>query len=216
MAISKIEKKLDKILRTVHALVPLVRNSHWGVARGSDSCLRQGLEPLKLSWDFTWLVSSLFLYSNHLICWSIFSLPQASIYPTNESRITSCSSAFFAFRGLSPPYSSPLSSHNRDKINFPTYCILIFYRLYSYPYGQGSTLVSIGGESMERYLYASFTLVIALLGLLLVAAPRLFLPLPVPLGIAPQQISMLSLPISTPDMSNRRQYERSQQWRRVF
>jgi hypothetical protein len=30
MAIAKIEKKLDKILRTVHILVPLVRNSHWG------------------------------------------------------------------------------------------------------------------------------------------------------------------------------------------
>jgi len=55
---------------------------------------------------------------------------------------------------------------------------------------------------MERYFYAVLPLVIALLGLLLVAAPRLFLPLPVPLGIAPQQISMLSLPISTLDTSS--------------
>jgi hypothetical protein len=64
---------------------------------------------------------------------------------------------------------------------------------------------------MERYLDVVLPLVIALLGLLLIVAPRLFFPLPVPLGIAPQQISMLSLPISTPDTSHRRQYERSQQ-----
>jgi hypothetical protein len=61
---------------------------------------------------------------------------------------------------------------------------------------------------MERYLYTVLPLAIALLGLLLVATPRLFVPLPVPLGIAPLYISMLRLPISTADTSNRRQYER--------
>jgi hypothetical protein len=60
---------------------------------------------------------------------------------------------------------------------------------------------------MERYVYTVLPLAIALLGLLLVATPRLFVPLPVPLGIAPLYISMLSLPISTADTSNRRQYE---------
>jgi hypothetical protein len=62
---------------------------------------------------------------------------------------------------------------------------------------------------MERYLYNILPLVIALLGLLFVVVPRLFCPLPVPLGIAPHQISILRLPISTSDTSNRRQYERS-------
>jgi hypothetical protein len=69
----------------------------------------------------------------------------------------------------------------------------------SYPPGQSSTLGSTGGESMERYLYTVLPLAIALLGLLLVATPRLFVPLPVPLGIAPLYISMLRLPISTAD-----------------
>jgi hypothetical protein len=59
---------------------------------------------------------------------------------------------------------------------------------------------------MERYLYTVLPLVIALLGLLLVATPRLFVPIPVPLGIAPLYMSMLRLPITTPDTSNRRQH----------
>ena len=62
---------------------------------------------------------------------------------------------------------------------------------------------------MERYYDAVLPLVILLLALLIVVAPRLFFPLPVPLGIAPQQISILSLPISTLDKSGRRQHERS-------
>jgi len=62
---------------------------------------------------------------------------------------------------------------------------------------------------MERYYDAVLPLVIALLGLLIVVAPRLFFPLPVPLGIAPQQISILSLPISKLDTSHRRQHERA-------
>jgi hypothetical protein len=60
---------------------------------------------------------------------------------------------------------------------------------------------------MERYLYAVLTLAIALLGLLLVVAPRYFLPLPVPWGITTQHISVLNFSISTPDTSNRRQLE---------
>jgi hypothetical protein len=73
--------------------------------------------------------------------------------------------------------------------------------------GQSSTLGSTGSQSMERYLYTVLPLVIGFLGLLLVATPRLFVPIPVPLGIAPLYISMLSLPITTPDTSNRRQHE---------
>jgi hypothetical protein len=33
----EVEKTLDTPLCPVHILVPLVRNAHWGVARGSDS-----------------------------------------------------------------------------------------------------------------------------------------------------------------------------------
>jgi hypothetical protein len=43
--IQKIEKILDNLLRTVHTLATLVRHPHWGVARGSDRLLGQGLEP---------------------------------------------------------------------------------------------------------------------------------------------------------------------------
>jgi hypothetical protein len=73
--------------------------------------------------------------------------------------------------------------------------------------GQSSTLVSTRSQSMGRYLYTVLPLVIALLGLLLVATPRLFVPIPVPLGIASLYVSMLRLPISTPDTSDRRQPE---------
>jgi hypothetical protein len=60
---------------------------------------------------------------------------------------------------------------------------------------------------MERYLYNVLPLVIAFIGLLLVATPRLFVPIPVPLGIGPLYISMLRLPITTPDTSDRKQPE---------
>jgi hypothetical protein len=43
---------------------------------------------------------------------------------------------------------------------------------------------------MERYFYAVLPLAIALLALLLVATPRLFVPLPIPLGIAPKHYMM--------------------------
>ena len=42
----EVVKTLDNLLSTLHTLAPLVRNTHWGVARGSDSILGQGLEPL--------------------------------------------------------------------------------------------------------------------------------------------------------------------------
>ena len=44
--IEEVVKILDTILGTLHTLATLVRNPHWGVARGSDSTVGQGLEPL--------------------------------------------------------------------------------------------------------------------------------------------------------------------------
>jgi hypothetical protein len=61
---------------------------------------------------------------------------------------------------------------------------------------------------MERYLYAALTLVITIIGLLVV--PCLFLPLPVPVGIVAQHVSMLRSPTSILDMSSRKQHERQE------
>jgi hypothetical protein len=44
--IEEVVKTLDPVLETLHTLAPLVSNTHWGVARGSDSTVGQGLEPL--------------------------------------------------------------------------------------------------------------------------------------------------------------------------
>jgi hypothetical protein len=44
---------------------------------------------------------------------------------------------------------------------------------------------------MQRHLYAALSLAIALLGLLFVAVPRFFLPLPVPVGLVAQNIQRL-------------------------
>jgi hypothetical protein len=41
----------------------------------------------------------------------------------------------------------------------------------------------MGGWFMQRYLYVVLSLAVAFLGLLLVAMPRFFLPLPVPVGM---------------------------------
>src|SRR5262245_65491136 len=69
---------------------------------------------------------------------------------------------------------------------------------------------------MDRYFSTVLPLAMAFLGLLLVATPRLFVPLPVPLGIAPLSISMLRLPLSTADTSNRRQNERPRESKVVY
>ena len=45
-SIEEVVKTLDTGLGSLHTLVTLVRNPHWGVARGSDATLGQGLEPL--------------------------------------------------------------------------------------------------------------------------------------------------------------------------
>jgi hypothetical protein len=54
--------------------------------------------------------------------------------------------------------------------------------------GQG---FDMGNGYMQRHLYGGLSLVIAFLGLLLVAAPRFFLPLPVPVGIVAQNIHLI-------------------------
>jgi hypothetical protein len=43
--IEEVVKTLDPVLETLHTLAPLVSNTHWGVARGSDSTVGQGLDP---------------------------------------------------------------------------------------------------------------------------------------------------------------------------
>ena len=48
-----------------------------------------------------------------------------------------------------------------------------------------------GARSMQRCLYALLSLTIALLGVLLVALPRFFLPPPVPVGLLAQNIHRL-------------------------
>src|SRR5262245_34793565 len=48
-----------------------------------------------------------------------------------------------------------------------------------------------GTRSMQRLLYALLSLIIALLGVLLVAVPRFFLPPPVPVGLLAQNIHRL-------------------------
>jgi hypothetical protein len=44
-SIEEVVKILDKRIGTLHTVATLVRNPHWGVARGSDSTVGQGLEP---------------------------------------------------------------------------------------------------------------------------------------------------------------------------
>jgi hypothetical protein len=44
--IEEVVKTLDPVLETLHTLATLVSNTHRGVARGSDSTVGQGLEPL--------------------------------------------------------------------------------------------------------------------------------------------------------------------------
>ena len=39
-------KILDTVQGTLHTLTTPVSNTHWGVARGSDATVGQGLEPL--------------------------------------------------------------------------------------------------------------------------------------------------------------------------
>jgi hypothetical protein len=45
-SIEEVVKSLDKPIGTLHTVATLVSNPHWGVARGSDPSLSQGLEPL--------------------------------------------------------------------------------------------------------------------------------------------------------------------------
>ena len=44
--IDGVVKILDIVLGTLHTLATLVRSTHWGVTRGSDSTLGQGLAHL--------------------------------------------------------------------------------------------------------------------------------------------------------------------------
>jgi len=44
--IEEVVKILDTVRATLHTLATLVSNTHWGVARGFDSTVGQGLEPL--------------------------------------------------------------------------------------------------------------------------------------------------------------------------
>jgi DNA-binding ferritin-like protein len=48
----EIVKTLDNLLSTLHTLAPLVRNTHWGVARGSDSLRIRASNP-SFPCDFT-------------------------------------------------------------------------------------------------------------------------------------------------------------------
>jgi hypothetical protein len=92
------------------------------------------------------------------------------------------------------------------KINFRNYGILIFYPLYSscsaweplYSWTRSPALFvpaeqgfAMGGQSMQRCLYALFSVVIALCGVLLVAVPRFFLLPPVPVGIVAHNLYRL-------------------------
>jgi hypothetical protein len=45
VSIEEVVKTLDPVLETLHTLTTLVSNTHWGVARGSDATVGQGLEP---------------------------------------------------------------------------------------------------------------------------------------------------------------------------
>src|SRR5215467_8912451 len=77
-------------------------NTHWGVTRGSDATLGQGLEHLTcfvISLDPCQAIFYTLTSSSSYPPWLC---PSSPLSPTTESRITSCSSAFFAFRGLEP------------------------------------------------------------------------------------------------------------------
>jgi hypothetical protein len=72
-----------------------------------------------LSFYLTPVKTFYIIYLAHLL--DPLYLPIASTYPTNESRITSCSSAFFAFRGLAPVSSSSVycCHHTKESNNTP-------------------------------------------------------------------------------------------------
>jgi hypothetical protein len=101
--IEEVVKVLDSLSGTLHTRATLVRHAHWGVARGSDLSLGQGLEPLTSLEFYLTLVKQFSILSLAHLLYPLVSA-HSPLYPTTESRITLCSSAFFAFRGLSPQF----------------------------------------------------------------------------------------------------------------
>jgi hypothetical protein len=84
----KAVKTLDKYLRTIHTLATLVRHTHWGVARGSDSCLRQSLAPhIFLRFSLTIVKSFSILRSTYLFATPLVSAGKPAI-PHSQAVLT--------------------------------------------------------------------------------------------------------------------------------